>query len=108
MGYSPDACLSFDVACVEYDERFQHELERTRWVPLASERDSKPMTQVPFHEHATLLRLLGLAPPPSAPETPVSPEAHRVSAMADDVLRGTADWLEAAKQKMRAALGRDG
>lgn len=77
MRLDPWSCLSFDVACVEYDERFTLELERTKDVPLTPEEikqreRQKPTKLEPAHSHALLMRLLGIA---TDTETALGPEA---------------------------------
>jgi hypothetical protein len=59
-------CLSFDVACVEFEERFAQERDATQEIPLSESdvraRDRSRQTKtVPLHSHARLMHFLGLA-----------------------------------------------
>lgn len=65
MTFSPWACLSFDVACVEYDERLQQEIEATREEPLSPEerkREYVPTQTLAVNDRDTILRMMGLTP----------------------------------------------
>lgn len=63
-GLSARARLSFDVACIEFDERFQLELDATVEVPLTDEEKRKPYVPTktePANTHDQLMAMLGLA-----------------------------------------------
>lgn len=65
MNLDPWSCLSFDVGCVEFDERFTIEMERTKEVDMTPEeirkRDDRKATKLePANSHAVLMQLLGV------------------------------------------------
>lgn len=63
MNLDPWSCLSFDVACVEFDERFQLEHDATKEVELTPEeikQDYRPTKLERVNDHKTLMRLLAI------------------------------------------------
>lgn len=89
-GYSPWMCLSFDVACVEFVERWERERDATVEV-LAPRGKRKPTVPAPKHSPDQLLRWLGIDPDDIAREGAALDPT--IEAMADDILSGRADWL---------------
>lgn len=89
MGFDETACLSFDLACLEFDTRYQREADATREVP-APKTTGRAMTLAPLHDLETLRHFLGLEPTPAA-QLAVDP---RVTDLVAELLRGEADWLD--------------
>jgi hypothetical protein len=89
-GFSPRACLDFDLACVEFVERWERERDATVEVPAPSGK-RKPTVPQPKHSPDQLLRWLGIDPDEVADAAAYVDPA--VEAMADDILSGRADWL---------------
>lgn len=88
-GFSPSACLSFDLACVEFVERWERERDATVEVPASSGK-RKPTVPQPKHSPDQLLRWLGIDPEDVHADESVDPA---IEAMADDILSGRASWL---------------
>lgn len=88
MGCDEATCLSFDIACLEFDERYRREAEATKEVP-APKHHGPAMTLKPLHDVTTLRRLLGLSSEDDA-RVETTPE---IEAMAAEILRGDAVWL---------------
>ena len=90
-GYSPLSCLRFDVACVEFVERWERERDATVEVPAPKPSGKHYTVPQPKHSPDQLLRWLGLDPDElHAAEESVDPA---VEAMAADILAGRAAWL---------------
>jgi hypothetical protein len=88
-GHSPLTCLRFDLACVEFVDRWERERDATVEVPAPSGK-RKPTVPKPKHSPDQLLRWLGIDPEEIAREDAPDP---MVEAMADEILSGRADWL---------------
>jgi hypothetical protein len=87
-GLSEFACLSFDVACVEFDTRYTQEAERMKEVPMPK-RHGPPTTLVPARELDELKFLLGLVP-----HFQKMVEADPlVDELVEEIRSGDADWL---------------
>lgn len=86
--YSPSACLAFDLACVEFVERWERERDATVEVP-APKGKRNPTVPKPKHSPEQLLRWLGIKPE-DIRSADVDPA---IEAMADDILSGRAEWL---------------
>lgn len=88
-GFSPLTCLRFDLACIEFVDRWERERDATVEVPAPS---GKHKTTVPKPKHSPeqLLRWLGIDPEEIGRADAPDP---LVEAMADDILSGRADWL---------------
>lgn len=90
LGIDHRECLSFDVACVEYDREMERREHATTEEP-APKPKKRRTHQVPKYQAEQLLVWQGLDPE----------EIKRhgiemdpgVTAMADDILTGKADWL---------------
>ena len=85
MTLDPWSCLSFDVACVEFDERFQLELEATKEVELTPEErkaEYVPTKLVAANDHRELNRMLGI---------PVDDD--EAEATAGDQMTRAAEWF---------------
>lgn len=87
-GLSEFACLSFDVACVEFDERYTQESERMKEVP-APKHHGPPTTLVPARELDELKFLLGLVPMFQK----MIEADPAVDEMVQEIWAGEADWL---------------
>lgn len=86
LGLTGQACLSFDVACVEFDERFQLELDATKEVELSEDelrsRDkAKPTKTVAANSHAQIMHFLAL---------PVTDDDETID---QNVMTAAADWF---------------
>lgn len=98
MQLSHEACLSFDIACLLYDERLTQFLAETveETIPEAELKKS-PTRSVPAHDDAEIRRVLGLDA--SALDAPVAAVVlEQIEAQADElareILRGVGiDWL---------------
>lgn len=97
MGLDWGECLSFDVACVAYDERFDQELKATKEVP-APQTKRQPTIPVPLHEQEELMRMLGFSKEDIEQTMESEAEDPRVTALVDDILRGSAAWLKTPKK----------
>lgn len=89
-GHDPWSCLSFDVACVEYETAYEREANRTVEVPVPKGKRRATMP-VPAHKPDVLLRLQGIDPRAAASEGLEIDE--QTKEMAASVLTGEADWL---------------
>lgn len=87
---TPLACLRFDIACLEFVERWERERDATVEVPAPGGK-RKPTVPKPKHSPDQLLRWLGIDPEDVAAEGVDLDPA--IEAMADEILSGRADWL---------------
>jgi hypothetical protein len=96
LGLSAPARLSFDVACVEYDERMDYEIHATKEVELSPEeakadRNRKPTKTVRANSQSALMHMLGV---PVYEDDESDSEATSVMARAASWFRQLARWPE--------------
>lgn len=93
-GFSWSQCLAFDLACLEFVERYEREEEATREVPMtAADKKRRQTKLVPKHTPDALLAMLGIDVAGVRGES--DPDEAMVDALARDILTGRADWLGA-------------
>lgn len=83
-------CLDFDVACLEYDLEMDRREHATK-EEAAPKGKKRRTVQVPKYEPDELLRWQGIDPAEVKREGIETDPG--ITAMADEILTGNADWL---------------
>ena len=91
-GIDPWSCLSFDIACVSFVERYEQMAQATIEVPMTeAEKKQKAMKRVPAYSLEDLMRVLRLPYEESREQLMLL--NPMVIEKAEDILSGNADWL---------------
>lgn len=91
LGLDHAECLDFDIACVEYDHEMERREHATKEETAPKKSKKRQTVQVPKYEPEQLLLWQGIDPAEvKSKGIELDPG---ITAMADEILTGQADWL---------------